>query len=79
MNSGLEAIVESISLLLQENTKLNDPNEVLRKRLNTATYAAADLTTKIKAVESEKQSLITVIKLLREDCVNIHAIDNLTR
>ena len=79
MNSGLEAIVESISLLIQENTKLKDPNEVLRERLNTATYAVTDLTTKIKAVESEKQSLITVIKLLREDCVNIHAIDNLIR
>ena len=42
-------------------------NDQLRHRTTNMSYIMADLHTKVQDVESEKNSLITVIKLLQSD------------
>jgi curved DNA-binding protein CbpA len=56
-----------IHRLQDENHKLHTENADLIKRLNEHTQILSDTTKKLKAVEDEKASLLTVIHLLRTE------------
>ena len=60
-----------IDVLLEENSKLKKENSVLSERVNDSLFLISDLKTHVKVIESEKQSLITCIKLLHNEC-NCH-------
>ena len=47
-----------------------EENEQLRERNTNLSYIMADLNTKVKEVENEKQSLVTALKILHGDHVN---------
>ena len=47
-----------------------EENEELRERNTNLSYVIADLNTKVKEVENEKQSLVTAMKILHDDQVN---------
>ena len=54
--------------LRKENRQLKLDNADLTQRLNNQVHNVTDLNTKIKAIEQEKASLLTVIQLLQTDC-----------
>ena len=56
--------------LQAEILKLKNENDELRERNTNLSYIMTDLNTKLKDVENEKESLITVIKLLQSEYRN---------
>ena len=50
-----------------ENVVLKKENEALRERVQNLGYIMSDLNTKVKDLENEKMSLITVINILRHE------------
>ena len=56
--------------LKREIDELKNENLELRQRNATITYVMADLQTKVKDIENEKNSLITAIKLIQLDQSN---------
>ena len=60
--------LEEMDRLRKEKRQLKSDNADLTQRLNNQVHDVADLNTKIKAIEQEKASLLTVIQLLQADC-----------
>ena len=61
---------DTINNLKREIDELKNENLELRQRNATITYVMADLQTKVKDIENEKNSLITAIKLIQLDQSN---------
>ena len=59
---------EEMDRLRKENRQIKSDNADLTQRLNNQVHNVADLNTKIKAIEQEKASVLTVIQLLQADC-----------
>ena len=58
--------------LVKENANLKDENALLKQQINNYKCITSDLRTKVKDLENEKDSLITVIKILHDE-QNQHA------
>lgn len=56
--------------LVKDHTKLKEENVILSDQVNNYKYITSDLNTRIKELENEKKSLITVIKILQGDQEN---------
>jgi hypothetical protein len=54
--------------LREENRQIKLDNAELIQRLNNHVHNIADLNNKVKAIEEEKASLLTVIQLLQPNC-----------
>ena len=52
--------------LTQENLTLKQDNDFLKERLNVLALVMSDLKKQLEITESEKQSLVTVIKMLQD-------------
>lgn len=60
-NSGVIEIIQN------ENSALKRENDLLKERIETLTFSLSALNNKIKTADQEKESLLTVIRLLNED------------
>lgn len=60
---------DMINNFKREIYELKQENMELRERNTTLSYVMADLQTKVKDTENEKNSLITAIKLLQQDLI----------
>ena len=60
---------EYLEFLHKENKKLQEENKALVERSNNLSYVLSDLNCKVKDLESEKKSLLTVIKFLQPEQV----------
>lgn len=58
---------EYVDRIQNENDKLNADNRDLRERTENLSYIMSDLNTKVKDLENEKLSLVTVIKILQSE------------
>ena len=67
---------DTINNLKREIDELKNENLELRQRNATITYVMADLQTKVKDIENEKNSLITAIKLIQLDQSNSNGSQN---
>ena len=56
-----------IGLIQSENSALKKENDLLKERIETLTFSLSALNNKIKTADQEKESLLTVIRLLNED------------
>ena len=56
-----------LELIRNENSALKKENDFLRERIETLTLSLSALNNKIKSSAQEKESLVTVIRLLNED------------
>ena len=65
-----QCLQDHVQSLRKENQKLASESEQLRERNNNISYIMSDLNTKVKKVENEKQSLVTVLKILHDDYGN---------
>ena len=65
-----QCLKDQVESLKKDIRKLVEENEQLRERNTNLSYIMADLNTKVKEVENEKQSLVTALKLLHGDHVN---------
>ena len=61
---------EYLSYLLRTNKELKEENKLLAERVTNISYVMSDLNTKLKDLESEKASLLTVIKMLQSEQVH---------
>ena len=66
-NTSQPERIDLINNLKREIDELKNENLELRQRNATISYAMADLQTKVKDTENEKNSLITAIKLVQLD------------
>ncbi|CAB4039046.1 Hypothetical predicted protein, partial [Paramuricea clavata] len=72
-NEIIKSRDESIStvfnkgFLVKENASLKDENALLKQQINNYKCITSDLRTKVKDLENEKDSLVTVIKILHDD------------
>ncbi|CAB3998901.1 Hypothetical predicted protein [Paramuricea clavata] len=57
----------SLVFLVKENASLKDENALLKQQINNYKCITSDLRTKVKDLENEKDSLVTVIKILHDD------------
>ena len=77
-NEIIKSRDESIStvfnkgFLVKENASLKDENALLKQQINNYKCITSDLRTKVKDLENEKDSLVTVIKILHDE-QNQHA------
>ena len=65
-----QCLKDQVESLKKDICKLVEENEQLRERNTNLSYIMADLNTKVKEVENEKQSLVTALKILHGDHVN---------
>lgn len=65
-----QCLKDQAESLKKDIQKLVEENEQLRERNTNLSYIMADLNTKVKEVENEKQSLVTALKILHGDHVN---------
>ena len=65
-----QCLKDQVESLKKDIRKLVEENEQLRERNTNLSYIMADLNTKVKEVENEKQSLVTALKILHGDHVN---------
>ena len=56
-----------IELIESENSALKQENNLLKERIETLTFSVSALNNKVKTANQEKESLLTVIRLLNED------------
>ena len=61
---------EYLSYLLRTNKELKEENKLLAERATNISYVMSDLNTKLKDLENEKASLLTVIKILKSEQVH---------
>ncbi|CAB3986133.1 Hypothetical predicted protein [Paramuricea clavata] len=72
-NEIIKSRDESIStvfnkgFLVKENASLKDENALLKQQINNYKCITSDLRTKVRDLENEKDSLVTVIKILHDD------------
>ncbi|CAB3991234.1 Hypothetical predicted protein, partial [Paramuricea clavata] len=72
-NENIKSRDESIStvfnkgFLVKENASLTDENALLKQQINNYKCITLDLRTKVKDLENEKDSLVTVIQILHDD------------
>ncbi|CAB4026123.1 Hypothetical predicted protein [Paramuricea clavata] len=72
-NEIIKSRDESIStvfnkgFLVKENASLKDENALLKQQINNYKCITSDLRTKVKDLENEKDSLVTVIKILQSE------------
>ena len=77
-NEIIKSRDESIStvfnkgFLVKENASLKDENALLKQQINNYKCITSELRTKVKDLENEKDSLVTVIKILHDE-QNQHA------
>ena len=65
-----QCLKDQAESLRKDIQKLVEENEQLRERNTNLSYIMADLNTKVKEVENEKQSLVTALKILHGDHFN---------
>ena len=65
-----QCLKDQVESLKKDIRKLVKENEQLRERNTNVSYIMADLNTKVKEVENEKQSLVTALKILHGNHVN---------
>ncbi|CAB4038195.1 Hypothetical predicted protein, partial [Paramuricea clavata] len=61
---------EYINYLLKANKELKEENKMLEERATNISHIMTDLNTKLKDLENEKASLLTVIKILQPEQVH---------